>query len=234
MSRAGYPRRGLHGELVHAIGLSIVRGELAPGALLPLEQTVPGEAPSRTVMREAVKVLAAKGLVEARPKTGTRVRDRHAWNLLDPDVLAWRIEAGPDDRFLADVFTVRRLIEPATARLAAVAEAGEERLEMDDALAAMTAAVDDTEAYVVADLRFHSAIYRACQNELLEHIGETLRAVYRASFALTISVRPYTLPLHRDVRDAIAERDPERAEQAMLALVNTTAEVYDRARARVS
>ena len=105
-----YPRRGLHGELVHDIGVRILRGDLEPGDALPSEFDAGGQTVSRTVVREAVKVLAAKGLVEARPKTGTQVRERRFWNLMDPDVLAWRLEATPGDDFFVEVFELRRLI----------------------------------------------------------------------------------------------------------------------------
>src|SRR5437762_9890658 len=115
-----YPRRGLHGAVVHDIGLRIVRGELEADDPLPTEDELSGElSVSRTVLREATKVLAAKRLVESRPKTGTRVRPRKDWNLLDPDVLAWQVEAGADAEFLAQALEVRRMIEPAAARLAA-------------------------------------------------------------------------------------------------------------------
>src|SRR5207247_3167418 len=116
-----YPRRGLHGAVVHDLGLRIVQGELEAGESLPTEEELSSElTASRTVLREAIKVLAAKRLVESRPKTGTRVRQRAEWNLLDPDVLAWQLEAGPDRRFLEDTLELRGLIEPAAARLAAV------------------------------------------------------------------------------------------------------------------
>src|ERR1700730_3325462 len=82
-----YPEQSLHGRIVHAIGRRIVRGDLHPGDLLPAETELRA---SRTVVREAVKVLAATRLVESRPKIGTRVRPRDAWNLLDPDVLTWQ------------------------------------------------------------------------------------------------------------------------------------------------
>src|SRR5712691_7528345 len=121
-----YPRRGLHGELVHDIGVRILRGELEPGDALPTEGEAPGATVSRTVVREAIKVLAAKGLVEARPKTGTQVRERRYWNLMDPDVLAWRLEANPSDEFYFDVFELRRLIEPAAAAMAATRASAEE------------------------------------------------------------------------------------------------------------
>ena len=116
-----YPRRGLHGEVVHRIGLKILSGELLPGDVLPADDELTGELQvSRTVLRESVKVLAAKGLVEARQKTGTRVRPREQWNLLDPDVLAWRFEASPDPRLLPPASSVASdSWSPQAARLAA-------------------------------------------------------------------------------------------------------------------
>src|SRR5213594_3545034 len=117
--RSQYPEQSLHGRVVHAIGRRILSGDLRPGDLLPAE---PDLGASRTVVREAVKVLAAKGLVESRPKTGTRVRSRDAWNLLDPDVLAWQQDGADGDgteSLLRKMTEVRRIIEPAAAELAA-------------------------------------------------------------------------------------------------------------------
>src|SRR5712691_9956727 len=120
MKSRTYPRRGVHGEIVHAIGAQILRGDLRPGDPLPTEEDLIADlAVSRTALRESIKVLAAKGLVEARPKTGTRVRDRHYWNLMDPDVLVWTMEASSDGAFFRDVNELRRILEPAAARLAA-------------------------------------------------------------------------------------------------------------------
>ena len=107
LSPPGYPRGGLHGQIVHAIGRQILSGKIRPGDLLPAQ---PGLPASRTVLREAIKVLAAKGLVESRPRTETRVRPRPAWNLLDPDVL------GVDRHAQRAVQSMRRLVQ-STARL---------------------------------------------------------------------------------------------------------------------
>src|SRR5438128_7743542 len=115
LERSQYPDRSLHDRVVHAIGRKILGGELPPGALLPAE---PELGASRTVLREAIKVLAAKGLVEARPKIGTRVRPRDAWNLLDPDVLSWQREGTAPVAFLRKLTEVRRIVEPAAAELA--------------------------------------------------------------------------------------------------------------------
>jgi DNA-binding FadR family transcriptional regulator len=222
-----YPRRGLHGELVHAIGLQIVRGELRPGDSLPLDGDGAAESGvSRTVHREAIKVLAAKGLVVSRPKTGTQVRERRFWNLIDPDVLAWRIAAEPGDEFFLEIFELRRLIEPRAAALAAERATDEEVAELEESFATMSASVaDDREAYIAADLRFHAVILDASHNELLAHLGATLRAVFRASFTRTQRVAVETLGLHEAVLAAIRESDGDVAEAAMLEVIETSASV---------
>jgi DNA-binding FadR family transcriptional regulator len=115
-SGSGYPRGGLHGQIVHAIGRQILSGKIRPGDLLPAQAGLPA---SRTVLREAIKVLAAKGLVESRQKTGTRVRPRHAWHLLDPDVMAWQQDGSPRVAFLQKLTEVRLIVEPAAAERAA-------------------------------------------------------------------------------------------------------------------
>src|SRR5262249_18820510 len=107
--RLTYSNRSLHGQVAHDIGAQILRGDLGPGDVLPNEADFSARLKvSRTALREAIKVLAAKGLVESRPKTGTRVRPRGEWNLLDPDVLAWQLAAGPVESFVADLFELRQ------------------------------------------------------------------------------------------------------------------------------
>ncbi len=157
-----YPRRGLHGEVVHLIGLQIMSGELKPGDPLPPEDELTSNlAVSRTVLREAVRVLAAKGLVDARPKVGTRVRARADWNILDPDVLSWRAEASNDSRLYEETTEVRLAIEPLAARLAATRATEDETSGIAEAYAAMEDGVDDQVAYLAADLRFHDRILAA-------------------------------------------------------------------------
>jgi DNA-binding FadR family transcriptional regulator len=225
MKERTYPRRGLHGQVVHDLGLGIVSGEIAPGDKLPIDEEA---AASRTVLREAVKVLAAKGLVQSRPKTGTRVRERRYWNLMDPDVLLWRLEADTGDAFLLDVFEVRERIEPAAAALAAKRATPGAVEELAAAFAEMQDSYGDIDRYVAADLGFHAVILEACGNELLEQIGSTLRAVFRVSFARTAQApgsSERALPLHGDVLEAIRAGDADAAELAMLDLIRTTAEL---------
>ena len=222
-----YPRRGLHGEVVHTIGLQIVSGELQPGDPLPPEDDLSSNlSVSRTVLREAVRVLAAKGLVQARPKTGTRVRERSDWNILDPDVLSWRTEASHDPKLYEETTEVRLAIEPLAARLAATRATDEEVAAIAAAYAAMESGVDDQAAYLTADLEFHGRILSSCENELLEHLGRVLRAVLRATFMLTTTPgrsRRRALPLHRAILDGILAGDEDAAEIAAKTLIADTA-----------
>jgi GntR family galactonate operon transcriptional repressor len=225
--RRTYPRRGLHGEVVHTIGLRILRGELQPGDPLPTEEELNADhGLSRTVLREAVRVLAAKGLVHAQPKTGTRVRPRSEWNIVDPDVLAWRVEAGPDSELYEQVTEVRVGIEPHAARLSAERATDEEIEAIREAYEAMDAGVKDQAAYLAADLLFHERILAACHNELLGHLGSMLRAVFRTTFEYTTSSstsRRRALPLHGAILDGIAAGDGDAAEAAMRTLIGDTA-----------
>ena len=227
-ARSRYPDQSLHGRIVHAIGRRILHGDLPPGALLPAE---PELGASRTVVREAVKVLAAKGLVESRPKTGTRVRPRDAWNLLDPDVLAWQQDGAVDDALLRKLTEVRRIIEPAAAELAAARADAQDVAALEDAFqqmehTAQARAGTDFESFVQADMKFHLVILQACRNDLLEQMSRVVYSALLVSFRSTSS-RPgrakAALPRHRAILEAIRARDPRGAGAAMRHLVQSTA-----------
>jgi DNA-binding FadR family transcriptional regulator len=216
---------------VHRVGLRIVRGELEPGKPLPEDGLVADPGVSRTVLREAVKVLAAKGLVESRPKTGTKVRPRSDWNLLDPDVLAWQLEAGPTAEFLKDALELRRMIEPAAARLAAERATDPDIEALEQAHAAMSDA-NDLEAWIEPDVLFHSILVRAARNELLERLSPIVSAMLRTLFM--VSSRPprtfrRALPMHEAIIDAIRAHDPDLAEAATLTLLEDTVRNTNRA-----
>jgi DNA-binding FadR family transcriptional regulator len=226
-----YPRDGLHGRVVHAIGRQILRGEIRPGEVVPLQ---PGLRASRTVLREAIKVLAAKGLVESRPKTGTRVRPRRSWNLLDPDVLAWQREGAPPAPFLRKLTEVRSIVEPAAAELAAQRATARELAGMEDAFRTMEAALDgrdpDFESFDLADMRFHRAILEGCHNDVLEQMSGVVFGALLVSFRATSRLpgsAKASLPKHRAILEAIRSRDPHMAAQAMKRLVGSTAREID-------
>jgi len=232
LQRARYPEQSLHGRIVHTIGRKILSGDLPPGALLPAE---PELGASRTVVREAVKVLAAKGLIESRPKIGTRVGPRHRWNLLDPDVLAWQQEGAASDVLLRDLTEVRRVIEPAATELAAARADARDVAALGDALQQMERAAQapggaDFEAFVQADMRFHLAILNACRNELLEQMSRVVYSALLVSFRATSRLpgrAKASLPKHRAIFDAIRAKDPRGAGAAMRRLVQSTARDID-------
>ena len=167
VAAATYSGRNLHGQVVNELGRRVVSGVYLAGALLPNEDRLCEElAVSRTALREAIKVLAAKGLLESRPRIGTRVRPRDSWNLLDPDILAWRCATGADVEFLRHLTELREIIEPAAASLAASSRTPAQLAALEVALKAMENAVEIGQ-WVEADLAFHTAILRATNNPLL-------------------------------------------------------------------
>jgi DNA-binding FadR family transcriptional regulator len=216
----------LHGRIVHAIGRRIVTGKIRPGELLPSPAHVQA---GRGVFREAVKVLAAKGLVVSRTKTGTRVRPPEAWNLLDPDVLAWRQEALPRGPFLGRLTEVRLLIEPGAAELAArragAAEVAALQAALRDMRDALNLSPPDYEVYNEADVRFHRAIVQACDNDVLEQIGAMVNTTLLVAFNAAIRVPGLarsSLPRHQAILDAIRRHQPKRARATMRLLVQNT------------
>lgn len=219
-------RRGLHRDVVDALGLRIVRGDLRPGETIPNEADMSRELEvSRTVLREAIKVLASKGLVEVRPRTGTRVLPRTHWELIDPDVLHWHFVNGATEDLLREVSEVRLVIEPAAASLAAVNRDNEDLEELNRLLQVMTAALGDHESYIEADLRFHRAILCATHNLLLSKLAGTVHEALIASRLVTVQVPggPRTAaPAHAAVVEAINAADSSAAFAAMEALVKAT------------
>ena len=221
-----YPQAGLHGRIVHEIGRRIVSGRIAPGERLPSHAHL---GASRGVFREAIKVLAAKGLVVSRPKTGTRVRPTDAWSLLDPDVFAWRQEGQPRGAFLRNLTEVRLIIEPASAELAArrasPAQLESLRHALRDMREALDASPSDFEAYNDADFRFHRAIVDACNNDVLEQmntiVGTSLIVAFEAAVTVPGLARA-SLPRHQAILDAIRRRQPNRARATMRLLVMNT------------
>ncbi len=220
-----FSRRGLHGRVVDDLGRRIVSGELPPGAVIDLDELEADLEVSRTVVREAVKVLSTKGLLDSRPRLGTFVRARSEWSLLDADVMTWRDNGEPDERLISDLAEVRRIVEPQGARLAASRRTGEDVAAMGAALERMRRSGRDLEEHVAADLAFHRAVLAASQNELLGRLEVVLEPALRARDALAFSAGhdDAFLPAHAAVADAIADGDPDRAEAAMAALLDTAA-----------
>ena len=210
--------RNLHSQVVHELGRRIVGGELAPGESLPREELLAEQlGVSRTALREAMKVLTAKGLIESRQKTGTRVRDTVHWNQLDADVLAWRCASMPTDDFVEKLVEMREVIEPAAASAAARRRDDTQLARIEAAYAAMAAATD-LDAWSTADLAFHEAVLRATNNELMASLFSVIETALGSYFQLSASIAGnfnYSLPRHKAVLDAIRRRQPEVAREAM-------------------
>lgn len=220
--------RRLRGAIAHKLGVSILSGEYAPGDVLSGEVAF-SEAldVSRSAYREAVQVLTAKGLVESRPKAGTRVLPRSRWNLLDPDVLAWAFAGEPDIGFIRSLFELRAIIEPAAAALAADRRTRADLKTMKDSLAAMGRHTLATEAGRSADRDFHDAILRATQNDALVVLSASMGAAvaWTTQFKQRARALPRNpIPDHRRVLDAIAASDPAAASEAMRTLVDLALE----------
>jgi GntR family galactonate operon transcriptional repressor len=210
----------LHQQVVRAIALRILmiyRSTDQP--VLPTEMELSQElSVSRNVVREAAKVLASKGLIEIRPKTGMRIRKRSDWNLFDPDMLAWQFELGPDEKFFRDLYDLRSVVEPAAAERAALRATDVEVAEIERWYLRMAESVDDHDAHTAADAQFHATIIAACHNEFLQQINKTYSLALQWSFRLTAQIphgRINTLQFHQAILDAIRSRDHNAARSAM-------------------
>ncbi len=210
--------RNFHHQIVDAVGASIVAGRYAEGEQLPTEpQLAETYGASRLIIREAMKSLAAKGLVSIRPRTGTHVLPRAEWNLFDPAVLGWQSEAPPDKKLIADLMELRQTIEPLAAARALPPQVAEIREAFEAMAKAQTQA-----SYIEADLRFHGAVVRSCDNQFIQQLETALSAVWKTSFQASSDAwgpDAQALELHRSLLHSIEGRDPQGAESAVLALI---------------
>lgn len=218
------PIKNVHGNTLDRLGEAIVSGRYPQGAAIPPEPMLCEElGVSRTVIREAVKSLVAKGLLITGPKLGTRVMPEGNWNWFDPDVVVWKSKIGLTREFLRDLQELRRVVEPAAVRLAAERATAEDIAEIEAAFAGMKSAIEQGGDYVSNDLRFHQGLLRACHNRMLVQMSKALGALLRTSFEIS-TTRPdgpaHSLPLHRAVLDAVIARSPQRAEKASLVLID--------------
>lgn len=220
--------RRLRGAVAHYLGTAIVSGRIAPGERLTGE-VANSEAldVSRSAYREAVQVLTAKGLVESRPKAGTRVLPRSKWNMLDPAVLAWAFSGEPDLEFVRDLFELRAIVEPNAARLAAERRDKADIKAMKDALGKMRRHTLATEAGRAADRDFHDGLLQATHNSTLIALSASIGAAvnWTTQFKQRARALPRDpLPDHVRVFDAIVARNGEAASQAMRVLVDLALE----------
>jgi DNA-binding FadR family transcriptional regulator len=213
----------LHGTIARQLGILIVSGKHRPGDLLGGEISAAEQlSVSRTAYREAVRILAAKGLVDARPKVGTRINPRNLWHLLDPDVLDWMFELEPDLVLLDSLFELRNVVESAAAGFAAQRRTAAHLQGMRSAIEGMAAHTLATEQGRQADVDFHTTLLLATANPFIISLANGVRAAVRASTIYKQRKQPLRrdpLPDHLRVFEAIAAKEPAEAMAAMKALI---------------
>ena len=218
-------RSRLHGSLAHRIAGDIIRGDLAPGALLPREESA-GEAfgVSRSAYREAIRTLAAKGMVSALPKVGTKVAPRAAWHILDPDILAWRFEIAPNEAFIRNLFELRKIVEPSAAALAAMRRNEHELSKLADALSRMARTNPRSGAWLNAIVLFHHELLSAGRNEALTSLWPAIQTTLRWSIKLQMMLPSLSLahdPVadHARVFEKVASQNAEGTLTEMALLI---------------
>jgi GntR family galactonate operon transcriptional repressor len=236
----GYRLRGIQGRLIRDLGESIVRGLYPPDTLLPREgDLMERYGASRTSVREAIKVLSAKGLVETRQKIGTRVRARDHWNIFDADVLAWHDFNALGEDILKDLIEMRQLVEPPAARFAAGRASLDDVAAIGAACERMRAAMNDMAAYARADVAFHMAVFAASHNLLLERFAYIVANFLQISFRIQQEALDEVdnrveddLAIHVGIFEAINRGDAAAAEEGMMRAILDGKTNLQRARAR--
>lgn len=212
--------RNSHAQVVEAIGADIIQGRHAPGSVLPRDEDLLQRfGVSRTVLREAIKTLTAKGLLVARARVGTKVRPRDDWNMFDADVLRWHMEGGAGKSFFADLSEMRLAIEPYAAGLAAQ-KADEDGIGAMGRAVRQMASAPDRHSFAAADIELHRQITKASGNVFMQSVTALIETALLSSFWLS---SPAENPLvqsevaadHGRIVDAIAARDVPGAEAAM-------------------
>lgn len=214
-----------HTRIVRDLGLDVVGGKYQPGERLPAEATLLATYNvSRSVLREATRVLVAKGLVVSRQKAGVTVQPQARWHLLDPDVLYWLIQSRPQPEFVETLMTVRRIFEPAAAALAAVNGSPAQIEAITQAYQGMERAHTRPQL-LDPDVEFHRLIAEATNNPLLAYIGNMLSLALGESIKLSSQLpntHELSLPRHKAILTALVNHDPHGARSASLVQLQET------------
>ena len=226
---AGSRGRGLHGQLVQQLGQMIVSGDLGADRPLVPEEIGQRFEVSRTVVRESLRVLEAKGLVSARPNVGTRIRPVSDWNLLDPDIIEWRAFGPQREDQRRELCELRSAIEPLAARLAAERSRDEVSQRLGDMVELMTHSLSqgDSLTFSRADAEFHGLLLQAAGNRMLEHLAGIVSAALQVSGGPASGCeRPTDVSLghHRRVVEALSAGEAVAAESAVRQLLAPHAE----------
>jgi DNA-binding FadR family transcriptional regulator len=217
--------RSSHDIIARAIGTEILTGTYAPGANLPLEASLMKRfGVSRTVLREVMKTLSAKGLVVLKTRVGTRVLNSSSWNLFDAELLGWRVDVGIDDEFRRSLLEIRLAVEPSAASLAAERRLESHVAQLRDCVRRMAGSLGDRDKFAEADLEFHQLIGVASGNPLMRSLAAVIEAALFASFSQNSPVDDpadlkETSATHGAVVEAIAAGKSARARDAMVAVI---------------
>ncbi|MEU5839054.1 FCD domain-containing protein [Streptomyces diacarni] len=212
--------RGLHARLLASLGPSITAGEYPPGTVLRTEELASRYEVSRTVAREAVRVLESMHLVESRRRVGVTVLPPEEWDVYDPQVITWRLAGTDRGRQLRSLTVLRSAVEPVAARLAAELATPEECAGLTEHALGMVATSrgQQLENYLVHDIAFHRTVLRASRNEMFARLGDVVAAVLAGRThhdVMFTDPRQEAVTLHVNVAEAVRERDGARAEAAM-------------------
>jgi DNA-binding FadR family transcriptional regulator len=209
----------LRAQLCDSLGRQIVSGSIKPESSLPHEDELKSSfGVSRTVIREAIRSLAAKGLVTSKPKLGTRVAPSEDWNFLDKDVLLWAMEGDSSGEFFRHLTDLRKSIEPLAAEKVAQSGSDEVLLNIENHFNTMEANVNHMEAYVNADIDFHICILHGANNPLFSPITHVIRHALKHSLERTnrtAEENRRSIPIHRSITQAICSRHPDLARASM-------------------
>ncbi|GAK69788.1 putative GntR family transcriptional regulator [Agrobacterium rubi TR3 = NBRC 13261] len=217
----GRKRRSSHAHVVAELGSAIVSGRIPEGSLLPNDAELSLRfGVSRTVLRETMKTLAAKRLVEPKAKVGTRVLEKSSWNFFDPDVLGWRCDAGLDPEFINHLADIRLALEPAAAAAAARHASSEDIVSLYTIAAQFDNVNHTPETIAKVDLEFHLAVARISGNPFMRSASGLIEAALAISFQLSSPASsPETISEiasnHLRIVHAIAARDEAAAIKAM-------------------
>lgn len=219
-------------RLTETFGKQIVQGIYAPGSALPSEaELCELFDTSRNVMREIIKVLSTKKLIDAQRHRGLFVMPREQWNYLDADVLEWALEKEVDPELIKSLIEVRSLIEPTISRWAAERATALDLVAIEASYIDMAANIKNVSAFNEADIRFHKAILDATHNMVIQQLSEAVSALQRAIFKYTFETGTEHLELtvteHYDLLDAIRRKNPQVAEEVSRKMVSRTAQRAD-------
>ncbi len=221
-------------QIVDDLGLEIVRGKYGVENPFPIEAELCEQyGVSRSVLREAVKMLTSKGLLRARPRQGTWVQPEETWNLLDPDVLRWHLERKFSINLLSEFTEVRIAIEPQAAAKAALGATDAQKENIRAALDRMVGAERGDDDPLLSDIAFHVAILEASGNRFFAQLKDLVETALRISIRLTNKFKGVALANiddHRKVYDAIVAGDADAARAASLALVEEASELINNAK----